>query len=93
MKANVSALVAAYNEHERRREAYAGRALSHEERLDLALAGLAQAARSGRATVADFLAASEVCDARLRRGQKVGTAIRAAIDSMPAAQPAVAGEA
>ncbi|MFW6344831.1 MAG: hypothetical protein ACOC0M_00650 [Halomonas sp.] len=106
---SVSALVAAYNEHEKRRAAYAGRDLTHEERLDLALSGLAQAVRGRGGSIADFLAAGEVCDARLRQGQKVGTAIRAAVaklrriekaaairaafDSMPAAAPAVAEEA
>lgn len=65
-----------YDEHERRRMAYAGRDLTVAERRDLALAGLGEVLRESGATVQDLEDAAEICDVSLRLGAPVGAALR-----------------
>lgn len=87
----LAALAAVYDEHEVRRATYAGRDLSHEERRDLALAGLAQCVRENGGSIIELQRAGEICDDQLRLGATVGTAIRVTIEAMQAAEPAAAG--
>ena len=70
-----------YDEHEVRAATYQGRDLTNAERLNLGLDALVAVCRDDGRSIADFERASEAMQEQINKGETLGVAVSAGVES------------
>lgn len=70
-----------YDEHEVRAATYQGRDLTNAERLNLGLDALVEVCRNDGRSIADFERASEAMQEQINKGETLGVAVSAGVES------------
>lgn len=70
-----------YDEHEVRAATYQGRDLTNAERLNLGLDALIEACGKAGRSIADFERAAEAMQEQIRKGETLGVAVSAGVES------------